>query len=62
MLNSIDKTNVSKAMSREMLKMLEEKSKIKVFVVEKTKIEEKEAQVLAGKMKLEISHNKKGKM
>ena len=62
MLNSIDKSNVSKEMSREMLKMLEEKSKIKVFVVEKTKIEEKEAQELAGKMKLEISHNKKGKM
>ena len=59
MLNSIDKTNASKEMSLEMLKMFEVKSNIKVFVVEKIKIEENDAKELEKKMKIEISHNQK---
>ena len=59
MLCSIDKTNASKEMTLEMLKMLKVKSNIKVFVVEKTKIKEEDAKELAGKMKLETSHNQK---
>ena len=59
MLCSIDKTNASKEITREMLKMLEVKSKIKVFVVEKTKIKEEDAKELAEKMNLDTSNNQK---